>query len=125
MTFEREPGTGNGEPSESVSRRGALKAIAAAAAVPVLGTFEATEEQLLHAREAAESAVLAEMQGTQYAPKFFTSHEYQTVRVLVDYIIPRDDRSGSATDAGVPQYLDFVLSETTSARAASVRARRS
>ncbi len=113
MTFEREPGTGNGEPSEGVSRRGALKAIAAAAAVPVLGTFEATEEQLLHAREAAESAVLAEIQGTQFAPKFFTSHEYRTVRVLVDYIIPRDDRSGSATDAGVPQYLDFVLSDQT------------
>ena len=113
MTFEREPGTGSGEPSEGVSRRGALKAIAAAAAVPVFGTFEATEEQLLHAREAAESAVLAEMQGTQFSPKFFTSHEYQTVRVLVDYIIPRDNRSGSATDAGVPQYLDFVLSDQT------------
>jgi hypothetical protein len=87
--------------------------MAAATAVPVLGTFEATEEQLLRAREAAESAVLAEMQGAQFAPKFFTAHEYQTVRVLVDYIIPRDERSGSATDAGVPQYLDFVLADQT------------
>ena len=101
------------QPSSRVDRRSALKAMAAAAAVPVLGTFEATEEQLLRAREAAESAVLAEMQGAQFAPKFFTSHEYRTVRVLVDYIIPRDDRSGSATDAGVPQYLDFVLSDQT------------
>jgi hypothetical protein len=111
--MNRESGIGNRESSDGVSRREALKALAAVAAVPVLGTFEATEEQLLHAREAAETAVLAEMQGTQFAPKFFTAHEYRTVRVLVDYIIPRDDRSGSATDAGVPQYLDFVLSDQT------------
>ena len=96
-----------------VDRRGALKAMAAAAAVPVLGTFEASEDQLLRAKEAAENAVLAELQGATYAPKFFNAHEYQTVRVLVDYIIPRDDRSGSATDAGVPQYMDFVLSDQT------------
>lgn len=108
------PGTGgNDESATGVSRRSALKAMAAAATVPVLGTFEATEEQLVRARDAAESAVLAEMQGTQYVPKFFTSHEYRTVRVLADYIIPRDERSGSATDAGVPQYMDFVLSDQT------------
>jgi hypothetical protein len=29
--------------------------------------------------------------------------------VLVDLIIPRDERSGSATDAGVPEFLDFIL----------------
>ena len=113
--MSREMGNGKRDVEESarVDRRSALKAMAAAAAVPVLGTFEASEETLLRAREAAESAVLAEMQGAQFAPKFFTRHEYQTVRVLADYIIPRDERSGSATDAGVPQYMDFVLSDQT------------
>ena len=111
MNGTGERGTGTG--AAGVDRRSALKAMAAAAAVPVLGTFEIGEEQMLRAREAAETAVLAEMQGTQYAPKFFTRHEYQTVRTLVDYIIPRDERSGSATDAGVPQYMDFVLSDQT------------
>ena len=110
----REPGTGNGEPiADQLSRRGAIKAMAAAAAVPVLGTFETSEEHILRAREAAESAVLAEMQGTPFVPKFFNRHEYETVRVLVDYIIPRDERSGSASDAGAPQYIDFVLSDQT------------
>ena len=114
----RESAAGNGDTGAEerpggMNRRGALKAMAAAAAVPVLGTFEVSEEHLLRAREAAESAVLAEMQGAPYTPKFFTRHEYQTVRVLVDYIIPRDERSGSATDAGVPQYMDFVLSDQT------------
>src|SRR5678815_2337455 len=111
MSGNREQETGNS--GSGVDRRSALKAMAAAAAVPVLGTFEIGEEKMLRAREAAESAVLAEMQGTPYVPKFFTRHEYQTVRVLVDYIIPRDARSGSATDAGVPQYIDFVLSDQT------------
>ena len=114
MSGNRERGTGNGDTDATgVDRRSALKAMAAAAAVPVLGTFEMSEEHILRAREAAESAVVAEMQGTPYVPKFFTRHEYQTVRVLVDYIIPRDDRSGSASDAGAPQYMDFVLSDQT------------
>ena len=113
MSGNGEPGTGNRNGNGAVDRRSALKAMAAAAAVPVLGTFEIGEEQMLRAREAAETAVVAEMQGTQYTPKFFTRHEYQTVRTLVDYIIPRDARSGSATDAGVPQYMDFVLADQT------------
>ena len=45
------------------------------------------------------------------APHFFNNHEWRTVRVLVDYIIPRDKRSGSATDAKVPEYIDYLLSE--------------
>jgi hypothetical protein len=45
------------------------------------------------------------------APKFFTPHEWTTVRVLVDYIIPRDERSGSATDAKVPEFIDFLMSD--------------
>src|SRR5262249_58050249 len=44
-----------------------------------------------------------------YKRKFFTAHEYATVGVLVDLIIPRDERSGSATDAGVPEFIDFMM----------------
>jgi hypothetical protein len=45
------------------------------------------------------------------APSFFTPHEWTTVKVLVDYIIPRDERSGSATDAKVPEFIDFLMSD--------------
>lgn len=45
-------------------------------------------------------------------PTVLTEHEYRTVNVLVDYIIPADDRSGSATDAGVPAFIDFILEDT-------------
>jgi len=47
----------------------------------------------------------------QTAPKFFNAHEWATVRMLVDYIIPRDDVSGRATEAKVPEYMDYLLSE--------------
>jgi hypothetical protein len=43
---------------------------------------------------------------------FFSPHEMALVGALADMIIPRDDRSGSATDAGSVPYMDFVLSES-------------
>ncbi len=48
-----------------------------------------------------------------YTPGFFTPEEWKTVNVLVDIIIPKDDRSGSATDAGVPQFMDFMMQENS------------
>jgi gluconate 2-dehydrogenase gamma chain len=42
--------------------------------------------------------------------KFFTAKEYRTASVLADDIIPRDARSGSATDSGAVDYIDFQLS---------------
>ena len=48
---------------------------------------------------AVEAAQAATANGVPFAPAFFTAHEFQTVRLLVDYLIPRDQHSGSATDA--------------------------
>lgn len=47
--------------------------------------------------------------GGRFTPEFFTPQEWRTVRVLVDLIIPADERSGSATDAAVPEFMDFTL----------------
>jgi Gluconate 2-dehydrogenase subunit 3 len=49
--------------------------------------------------------------GTLYQPKFFTPSEWSTVRVLADLVIPPDERSGGATDAGVPEFMDFMMLE--------------
>lgn len=59
--------------------------------------------------ERARRTVDAGKQG--YEPKFFTAKEWRTVRVLVDLIIPADKRSGSATDAAVPEFMDVLLAE--------------
>lgn len=57
------------------------------------------------------------------APRFFNAHEWQTLRMLVDYIIPRDEVSGSATDAKVPEYIDYLLAEKDAAESEQVRMR--
>jgi len=46
--------------------------------------------------------------------KFFTEHEMQTVRVLSDIIIPADSRSGSASQAKVPEFIEFMMKDVPS-----------
>jgi Gluconate 2-dehydrogenase subunit 3 len=55
--------------------------------------------------------VMGVVQRNAYDPQFFSSTEWQTLRVLVDMIIPADERSGSATDAAVPEFMDVLLAE--------------
>ena len=45
------------------------------------------------------------------AEKFFDDHEMATIGVLADIIIPRDEVSGSATDAGVPAFIEFIVKD--------------
>jgi gluconate 2-dehydrogenase gamma chain len=46
-----------------------------------------------------------------HADKFFTDHELATVGVLSDIIIPKDEVSGSATDAKVPEFIEFMMKD--------------
>ncbi len=45
------------------------------------------------------------------AKKFFTPHEMATIAVLSDIIIPKDEVSGSATDAKVPDFIEFIVKD--------------
>jgi hypothetical protein len=40
---------------------------------------------------------------------FFTDHEMATITLLADIIIPKDEVSGSASDAKVPEFIDFIV----------------
>lgn len=62
-------------------------------------------------QRAAAAVAKLRARGQSFQPKFFTPHEYQTVRVLADLVIPKDERSGSATDAGVPEFMDFMMTD--------------
>jgi hypothetical protein len=44
-----------------------------------------------------------------YQRKVFDDHQWRTVQVLCDLIIPADEHSGSATAAGVPEFIDDWL----------------
>jgi hypothetical protein len=43
--------------------------------------------------------------------KFFTDHEMATITILGDIIIPQDERSGSASDAKVPEFIEFIVKD--------------
>jgi gluconate 2-dehydrogenase gamma chain len=86
-----------------LTRREALGALAGAALTTAFRWTPAEAERAARlVRQAAQ---------TPFTPKFFTPHEWETVRVLVDLVIPQDERSGSATDAGVPEFMDFMLND--------------
>ncbi len=92
---------------DTINRRNLLKIISAA---PVAATFALTDAEAQEIHHAAQAVLQTAAQaGTAYVPKFFTEHEYQTVKMLADLIIPADDRSGSASDAGVPEFIDFTM----------------
>jgi hypothetical protein len=90
-----------------LSRRSALSLLAGAPAAAALVWTPAEAQQAHQHADAAQAQ--AAKQAVPFKPKFFTAHEYATVGVLVDLIIPRDERSGSATDAGVPAFMDFMM----------------
>lgn len=91
-----------------MNRRDAVQAMSLAAFV---AAFRVTPAEADRAARAVERA----LNGSQaYEPQFFTSEEWETVRMLVDLIIPADDRSGSATDAGVPEFMDFTMMDRAS-----------
>ncbi|CAN5317881.1 gluconate 2-dehydrogenase subunit 3 family protein [soil metagenome] len=43
--------------------------------------------------------------------KFFDEHEMETIAMLADIIIPKDEVSGSATDAKVPDFIEFIVKD--------------
>jgi gluconate 2-dehydrogenase gamma chain len=96
-----------------ISRRevlAGLAAVPAVLAIPPDGLQRAAD----HAQHVHQAEVRAAEQGQQaqaYVPKHFSPDEWRLVRLLVNYVIPRDARSGSATDARVPEFMDFILGE--------------
>lgn len=91
-----------------ISRREVIKVLGL---VPLAGALASCTSPEID--RAARAAAEAGEGGIAPGPglNFFTAHEDETVRVLVDYIIPRDERSGSATDAKVPEFMDFILAD--------------
>jgi hypothetical protein len=90
-----------------INRRAILKLLSTAPAAAALVWTDAEAKQAHDHAEAARQAAAAGK--TAFKPQFFTPHEYATVGILVDLIIPKDERSGSATDVGVPEFMDFMM----------------
>jgi gluconate 2-dehydrogenase gamma chain len=106
--------------SHEMTRRDALTIMAITPLAASLGTTPDVIERAMNAAEAAQqkhpqqspTAGQKPAPGV-YKPRFFNAHEWRTVRMLSDMIIPRDERSGSATEAGVPEFMDFMMMDRT------------
>jgi hypothetical protein len=93
------------EKMTEITRREMLGIVAAVPAAAALGDRVAIERAVGAAKRALAKQGTS---GVAYVPDFFTAEEWRAVRVLVDLVIPADAGSGSATDAAVPEYMDFM-----------------
>lgn len=92
--------------SSELSRRDALKLLALMAAAPTF-SFGCRPEEIHQAHQRQGQT----QPSPDRKPQFFTEHEYRTITVLADWIIPADERSGSASDAGVPAFIDYIMTD--------------
>jgi len=95
--------------NESISRRDILRTLAfgaAAGSVLQIIPAEAAEyvHQMVHKEKAAAPA-------GAYTPKYFTAAQYAALIFLCDTIIPKDEKSGGAVEAGAPEFIDLLTSE--------------
>ncbi len=94
---------------QGVTRRDVLRTLAAGAvggSVLQVIPAKAAEyaHQMVHKEKTAAPA-------GKYAPKFFDAHQYETLNSLCDTIIPKDEKSGGAIEAGAPEFIDLLTSE--------------
>ncbi|HET6761114.1 MAG TPA: gluconate 2-dehydrogenase subunit 3 family protein, partial [Gemmatimonadaceae bacterium] len=89
-----------------MSRRDAVQLLAA---LPFAALMSWPSAEQARVRSFVDAALKSTAEGVAYAPKFFTAAEFRTARILADMIIPRDERSGSASEAGVPEFMDFMM----------------
>ena len=95
--------------THGISRRDILKNIAVGAAGgSMLQMIPAKAAELAH--ELIQKEKAASPAG-KYTAKFFSRHQYQTLEFLCDAILPKDEVSGGAVEAGAPEFIDLLTSE--------------
>lgn len=92
-----------------LNRRDLLRMLGVGVAATTLSCTPDVAEKAHRSAQAARDTAAAG--GGKVATKFFTPHEHDTVTMLGDMIIPKDEHSGSASDAGVPEFMDYILVE--------------
>ncbi len=88
-----------------LERRAILRLMAA---MPAGALFSAARSATAAPKELAAELISQEA-AAPYQPKVFNPHEWKTVHTLSGLIIPADERSESATAAGVPEFIDDWL----------------
>ena len=100
-----------------MDRRKSLKLIAAGAIASgaVAAGCTTSDEKDVKKEEPAfnfdRAAPELERDKALMAQIFFTKEEMETITVLADIIIPADEVSGSASQAGVPAFIEFIVKD--------------
>jgi hypothetical protein len=93
----------------TISRRDILRTLAAGVAGgSVMQVIPAQAAEYAHRVVDKDKKTSA---SGKYEPKFFSAHAYETLVVLCDTIIPKDEHSGGAVEAGAPEFIDLLTSE--------------
>jgi len=102
-----------------MKRRDSIKAIivGTVASSVIVDACTSTDEKTKTAEQPAAASGIdrmkeeAEYEKKLEAETFFTTHEMATITVLADIIIPKDEVSGSASEAGVPAFIEFIVKD--------------
>jgi gluconate 2-dehydrogenase gamma chain len=95
--------------NESITRRDILRTLAfGAAGGSVLQVIPAEAAEYVHQMVYKEKAAAP---AGKYTPKYFSAAQYATLIALCDVIIPKDEKSGGAVEAGAPEFIDLLTSE--------------
>jgi len=95
--------------NDSISRRDILRTLAfGAASSSVLQVIPAAAAEYVHQMVHKEKAAAP---AGKYIPRFFPAPQYAMLIALCDAIIPKDEKSGGAVEAGAPEFIDLLASE--------------
>jgi len=99
----------------TVSRRDVLRSLSTVAVTgSVLRAIPLEAAEYVHSMIEAEKA---DTKAGEYVPKFFEPHQYKTLKTLCETILPADDDSGGAIEAGAPEFIDLLTSENSTYQA--------
>ena len=87
------------------SRRDIVRTLALSLTAAGGGVMDLEAAQHVHEEAAAQKKT------GPYHPKAFQPHQYKTITRLAELIVPADDVSGSAVDAGAPEFIDLLASQ--------------
>lgn len=99
-----------------MNRRDSIKALGltALSTTVLVGACKQTgekEEVATLKKEPGREAWETERDNKLKTEAFFTKHEMATITILANIIIPKDSISGSASDAKVPDFIEFIVKD--------------
>ena len=90
-----------------VTRRDVLRQLALAVTAAGAGMFNVEAARVVHAL-----AGEARAQAGGYSPAALSAHQFRTVTRLAELIVPADAGGGSAVEAGAPEFIDLLCSQS-------------